>query len=416
MSSISAFQSQMESISRLILRANAHRDILQQRQDAEAEDIQQIADWNANIAAIEAIPEADRSAEQTVDLAKTEALRDLLQTRMTRAKNLATATAAIVPTHGVLEEKVEATPVETFFDAVENDDEDEEHFDAFAGRRRSPEDEIRHRLAGKKTQGKVLLSEPVVKRLFSVLLHFGAKFDGQYVGRVIQNSSWAQVQPPENMKFHFDEADGTMKAKSTTVAEGFAKPPTNFELGLGVPHPMNRAEFLVVLGTLRQQAEQVVNDHDRPEHRDELYAFVRQVCRAFHQVLENSLAPSASSTGGKAVFEAIHTKGHGINGITVLRDEGLAFGQVWCEVAAVAGAFRGEYQRLLLTDRAATVSDIARDHGELGAEGHLDMRVLRHSHVYKDLLIPKQAKVLLKAMTEESFVAYNQKHQKKKNA
>ena len=100
-------------------------------------------------------------------------------------------------------------------------------------------------------------------------------------------------------------------------------------------------------------------------------------------MLENSLAPSASSTGGKAVFEAIHTKGHGINGITVLRDEGLAFGQVWCEVASVAGAFRGEYQRLLLMDRTATVSDIARDHGELGAEGHLDMRVLRHSHVYK---------------------------------
>ena len=102
-SSISAFQSQMNSISRLILRANAHRDILQQRQDAEAEDIQQIAEWDANIAAIEAIPEADRSAEQTADLVKTKALRDLLQTRMTRAKDLATATAAVVPTHGVLE-------------------------------------------------------------------------------------------------------------------------------------------------------------------------------------------------------------------------------------------------------------------------------------------------------------------------
>jgi hypothetical protein len=309
----------MERINRFILQASAQREILQQRQDAEAEDLQRIADWDDIITAIQAIEGADRSAEQTAELEKTKALRDLLQTRMARSKDIAAAAARTVPDVQLDEEKETAPRIrgDTFYDAIDREDEDE-HFEAFAGRRRSPEDEIRHRLAGKKTQGKVLLSEPVVKRLVSVLLHFGAKFDGQYVGRVIQNSSWAQVQPPENMKFHFDEAEGTMKAKSTTVAEGFAKPPANFELGLGVPHPMNRAEFLVVLGTLRQQAEQVVSDHDKPEHRDELYAFVRQVCRAFHQVLENSLAPSASSTGGKAVFEAIHTKGHGINGITVL--------------------------------------------------------------------------------------------------
>ena len=118
--------------------------------------------------------------------------------------------------------------------------------------------------------------------------------------------------------------------------------------------------------------------------------------------------------GGKAVFESIHTKGHNINGITVLRDEGLAFGQVWCEVAVVAGALRGEYQRLLLSDSTATVKDIARDHDELGASGHLNVRVLKHAQVFKELLIPKHAKTLLKAMTNESFTAFNRKHQQKK--
>lgn len=410
MSSISAFQSQMDSISRLILRANAHRDILQQRQDAEAEDIQLIADWDETIAAIEAIPEADRSAEQTADLAKTKALRDLLQTRMDRAQDLASAAAAAVPTSGVLEEKDEDTPAETFFDAVEGN-EDEEHFEAFAGRRRSPEDEIRHRLSGKTSQGKVLLSQQVVKQLVSVLLSPGRKLDGQFIGKVIKNMPWAKICPSDDQKLYLE--DGEVRTKTTNLAEGFFKPPANFELGLGVPYPMNRAELQVVLGTLRQQAEQIVDDHDNPEEREELHAFVRQVCRSYHQVLQNSLSPSASSIGGKAVFEAIHTKGHSINGVEFLSQEGISFGQVWCEIAVVAGSFRGEYQRLLLTESSATVKDIARDHCELGASGHLDMRVLRHALVYKDLLIPKHAKTLLKAMTDESFTPFAQKYQKK---
>ena len=91
-----------------------------------------------------------------------------------------------------------------------------------------------------------------------MLLYFGHRLDGQFVGSVIRNMAWAQGRETSGIKLETDaEGHPQLKSTNTTVAEGFAKPPTNFELGLGVPHPLNRAELLVVLATLRQQAEEV---------------------------------------------------------------------------------------------------------------------------------------------------------------
>ena len=48
-------EEQINEINRLILRAAQSRDLLQRRQEAEAEDIIQLADWNATIENIEDI-------------------------------------------------------------------------------------------------------------------------------------------------------------------------------------------------------------------------------------------------------------------------------------------------------------------------------------------------------------------------
>ena len=52
---MASFEDQINEIDRFILRAAQSRDLLQRRLDAEAEDILQLADWNATIENIEAM-------------------------------------------------------------------------------------------------------------------------------------------------------------------------------------------------------------------------------------------------------------------------------------------------------------------------------------------------------------------------
>jgi hypothetical protein len=410
---MASFEDQINEIDRFILRAAQSRDLLQRRLDAEAEDILQLADWNATIENIEAMDQ--RSAERTATLNSTRVLRDRLQSRLDLQRDTQAAAAAVV---AAAEAAAVAAAADDAAGQIEGKDDDDgaEQFGDIPDRRLPPEQEMRRRLQGAHNAGTVHLGEPVVKRLVSLLLYFGHRLDGQFVGSVIRNMAWAQGRETSGIKLETDaEGHPQLKSTNTTVAEGFAKPPTNFELGLGVPHPLNRAELLVVLATLRQQAEEVVGAYDgKPEEKAELFAFVRQVCRAFHQVLQNSLAPNADSPGGKSLFEAIHKKNHGVNGVKVLRDESRLFGNAWCEICAVSGALRGEYQRLLLSDKDATVRDIAADHEELGPHGRLNLRVLRHAHLYKELLLPKHATTLLKSMSDESFEPFNRKHQQGK--
>ena len=60
---MASFEDQINEIDQFIVRAAQSRDLLQRRLDAEAEDILQLADWNATIENIEAMDQ--RSAEHT---------------------------------------------------------------------------------------------------------------------------------------------------------------------------------------------------------------------------------------------------------------------------------------------------------------------------------------------------------------
>ena len=77
---MASFEDQINEIDQFIVRAAQSRDLLQRRQDAEAEDILQLADWNATIENIEAMDQ--RSAEHTATLTSTRVLRDRLQSRL----------------------------------------------------------------------------------------------------------------------------------------------------------------------------------------------------------------------------------------------------------------------------------------------------------------------------------------------
>ena len=68
---MASFEDQINEIDRFILRASQSRDLLKRRQDAEAEDIIQLADWNATIGNIEDMAADQRSAEHTATLTST---------------------------------------------------------------------------------------------------------------------------------------------------------------------------------------------------------------------------------------------------------------------------------------------------------------------------------------------------------
>ena len=89
---MASFEDQINEIDLFILRAARSRDLLQRRQDAEAEDILQLADWNATIENIEAMDQ--RSAEHTATLTSTRALRDRLQSRLDLQRDTQAAAAA----------------------------------------------------------------------------------------------------------------------------------------------------------------------------------------------------------------------------------------------------------------------------------------------------------------------------------
>ena len=89
---MASFEDQINEIDRFILRAAQSRDLLQRRQEAEAEDILQLADWNATIENIEAMDQ--RSAEHTATLTSTRVLRDRLQSRLDLQRDTQAAAAA----------------------------------------------------------------------------------------------------------------------------------------------------------------------------------------------------------------------------------------------------------------------------------------------------------------------------------
>ena len=91
---MASFEDQINEIDQFIVRAAQSRDLLQRRQEAEAEDILQLADWNATIENIEAMDQ--RSAERTATLNSTRVLRDRLQSRLDLQRDTQAAAAAVV--------------------------------------------------------------------------------------------------------------------------------------------------------------------------------------------------------------------------------------------------------------------------------------------------------------------------------
>ena len=89
---MASFEDQINEIDQFIVRAARSRDLLQRRQEAEAEDILQLADWNATIENIEAMDQ--RSAEHTATLTSTRVLRDRLQSRLDLQRDTQAAAAA----------------------------------------------------------------------------------------------------------------------------------------------------------------------------------------------------------------------------------------------------------------------------------------------------------------------------------
>ena len=255
-----------------------------------------------------------------------------------------------------------------------------------------------------KHQGKFNLAHPLVKEVVSVMTFWGEPLDGSYKAPIISDSMFAHGEVTRITEFDDTDEETTAKfvTHSKTKAPGLKTLPRHFLKSVACGIPCTRMELSLVNQAIRARMLDKINHATlSPTDKLAMYALVEQIGEKYHQAFSASViavATGSLSAIPSATLEAIYKKGHGINGIKKIHDEAVDTARLWCSFGAIAGAFRGLYQKAVEDKSHLDITSFLTHHDQLRIGGQLNLPQLTSSWAHRTVIL-KNTGMLLKVVT-----------------